>query len=213
MVLDTVPKRKKKCPSCGKFIFVKSTPDNREKRLMTEDQAADAEAQWQAAYAAEREKSLVFPQAWVNELTGYIVGVERGVIVGVKVSTPGIWPPATMMLSLYADGFGAAAIAEKVGYSVQTVERVLLTRGIDSRVGEQCHRHAGRVFSLPEALQEMPLPCGADCVCHWSPVLRSDVERLASPVPKQVATAPISSKSSGGGAPADPSVFLRLRPS
>ena len=44
--LQIMPKRKKKCPACTKPIYIKYTPDNRKKRLMTEEQANDAEKQW-----------------------------------------------------------------------------------------------------------------------------------------------------------------------
>lgn len=48
MALEKMPSRKMRCKACGNFIYIKSTPRNRTKRLMTEAQAADAEAQWQA---------------------------------------------------------------------------------------------------------------------------------------------------------------------
>lgn len=45
--LEKRPQRKTKCKHCGEFIFVKYTPDNADKRLMTAEQAKDAEHQWQ----------------------------------------------------------------------------------------------------------------------------------------------------------------------
>ncbi len=45
--LEKVPQRKSKCPICGQPIYVKATPEDRQKRLMTESQAADAEARWE----------------------------------------------------------------------------------------------------------------------------------------------------------------------
>lgn len=47
-VLAKVPQRKTKCKHCGEFIFVKSTPNDREKRLMTPAQADAAEQAWSA---------------------------------------------------------------------------------------------------------------------------------------------------------------------
>lgn len=46
VALKKVPQRKARCPGCGQYIFVKSTPDNRSKRLMTEAEAAAAEEAW-----------------------------------------------------------------------------------------------------------------------------------------------------------------------
>ena len=48
--LAKMPQRKTKCKACGEFIFVKSTPDNREKRLMNQAQADAAEKAWAAHY-------------------------------------------------------------------------------------------------------------------------------------------------------------------
>ena len=48
--LDKLPQRKTKCQACGEFMFVKSTPDNREKRLMTQAQADAAERAWADHY-------------------------------------------------------------------------------------------------------------------------------------------------------------------
>lgn len=46
--LEKIPARKTKCKACGQFMYVKSTPENRTKRLMTEAQALAAEEQWNA---------------------------------------------------------------------------------------------------------------------------------------------------------------------
>jgi len=48
--LPKIPARKTKCKACSQFMYVKSTPDNREKRLMTEVQAEAAEQLWSKHY-------------------------------------------------------------------------------------------------------------------------------------------------------------------
>ena len=48
ILLEKIPRRKAKCQACGKFIFIKSTPDNHEKRLMTEQEAESADKAWEA---------------------------------------------------------------------------------------------------------------------------------------------------------------------
>lgn len=45
-LLLKMPQRKTKCKACGEFMFIKGTPDNRAKRLMTAAQADAAEAMW-----------------------------------------------------------------------------------------------------------------------------------------------------------------------
>ncbi|MCX6844454.1 MAG: hypothetical protein NTX53_19505 [candidate division WOR-3 bacterium] len=44
--LEMMPVRKKKCPSCGQFIYVRTRPADRAKVLVTEAQAAVIEQQW-----------------------------------------------------------------------------------------------------------------------------------------------------------------------
>jgi hypothetical protein len=44
--LDKMPKRKKKCPNCGQFIYVRTCPDERVKILIREDQIELIEEQW-----------------------------------------------------------------------------------------------------------------------------------------------------------------------
>src|SRR4030067_2642770 len=56
-----MPHRKKKCPSCEQHIYIKSTPDNRTKRIMTEAQATDAEEQWHLYNLRQKSLSSLFP--------------------------------------------------------------------------------------------------------------------------------------------------------
>lgn len=95
-------------------------------------------------------------------------------VTKVEVSRPRPWPPAARMVQLHADGVDICTIAKITGYSVPTVERNLKTRGEDPRSGSHCEKYAGRVFSLEEALEDMPLPCEQKCICSRRAVLRSD---------------------------------------
>ena len=46
-LLNDVPKRKTKCPHCGKFIFLKYSPSNPIKRLVTEIENEAIEKEWE----------------------------------------------------------------------------------------------------------------------------------------------------------------------
>ena len=46
--LERMPGRKKKCPTCGNFIYVRTRPLDRKRVLVTEKQADEVERQWQA---------------------------------------------------------------------------------------------------------------------------------------------------------------------
>lgn len=52
--LAKMPQRKTKCKACGEFVFIKSTPDNRERRLMTPAQADAAERAWSNHYGNQQ---------------------------------------------------------------------------------------------------------------------------------------------------------------
>jgi hypothetical protein len=45
--LEKKPGRKKKCPDCGNFIYVRTRPIDRERVLVTEAQIAEIERQWE----------------------------------------------------------------------------------------------------------------------------------------------------------------------
>lgn len=58
-LLDKMPQRKTKCKACGEFMFIKDTPHNRTKRLMTTAQVEAAERAWEAHYAKQHRKEAV----------------------------------------------------------------------------------------------------------------------------------------------------------
>lgn len=58
-VLKKQPQRKIKCPSCGEYIYVKSTPDNRDRRMMTKSEAQDAEIKWSEYHEQKRILSVL----------------------------------------------------------------------------------------------------------------------------------------------------------
>jgi hypothetical protein len=45
-MLEEIPGRKKKCPACGHFIYVRTRPSDRQRILVTESQAKEIELQW-----------------------------------------------------------------------------------------------------------------------------------------------------------------------
>lgn len=128
------------------------------------------------AIAAERRNvpsSEYRAQAIKCELLRY---KECGVAF-VTVSKPKPWAPAAQMVQMHEQGHDTDAIARDTGYSVPTVEQNIRTRGEDPRTGPQCERYFDRIFSIENALREMPLPCGDNCVCSWQPVLPSDLRQ------------------------------------
>lgn len=57
--LEKRPKRKKKCPYCGNFVYVRTRPSDRKKVLVTEDDAQKIDEEWMKAngtYEAKQEQ-------------------------------------------------------------------------------------------------------------------------------------------------------------
>lgn len=233
--LKIMPQRKKKCSNCSRSIYVKSTPGDRTKRLMTETNAVHVEKLWaehqerqqtlttlrfvgldERRLVQERErgaksdkeavvsilvsvaastdslhtKQMAFHllanatssdnqlslEYRVSAIKCELLRFRQSGVANVEVSSPGPWPPAARMIQLHAGGVEIDAIARLTGYSVPTVERNLVTREVDARMGSQCEKYAGITFSVERAMKEMPLPCAQNCVCTWSPIIRSDSE-------------------------------------
>ena len=57
--LGKMPQRKTKCKACGEFIFIKDTPRNQTKRLMTPVQAEAADRAWEKHGAKQHRKVAV----------------------------------------------------------------------------------------------------------------------------------------------------------
>jgi uncharacterized Zn finger protein (UPF0148 family) len=203
--LKVRPQRKKKCPACKRPIYVKSTPEDREKRLMTEVQAEDAERRWSAYH--ERQKSIsVLQTVGLAEsdlererAQGRATDSEAVVAILIRVAATAKKlherKMAYYQLASYAEKEGRpfheflteAVRCELLIYKqtpvVTTVE--ILTAGPANACAE-CDAQRGKVFSIDEALRTMPLPCprctrtllGARpgfCRCTWLPV----VEKIA----------------------------------
>ena len=228
VALKKPPLRKKKCPACKQDIYVKATPDDRTKRLMTASEAQAAETAW-AKHGYEQEvqrdittwglnatdyfaalqanggsrastlNALLQPRADAGELSALVALINlarndeealdrtrtlyrhnlerlkdaesRGIVLGVRVRKPSAWKEAAPMLELSEQGYQVSEIALRTGQSVMTVSRTLQTRGEHPRCGPQCDELGTRVFTVDQALREMPIPCGAKCACWWRSVV------------------------------------------
>jgi DNA-directed RNA polymerase subunit RPC12/RpoP len=63
--LEKRPQRKKKCPHCGNFIFVRTRPKDRKRVLVTEEGAQQVDEEWMkvhGTYEAHREEQKRFEQ-------------------------------------------------------------------------------------------------------------------------------------------------------
>jgi len=126
------------------------------------------------AIAAER-RNQPSHEYRANAVKCELLHYKNSGIAFVTVSKPRPWAPAAQMVQLHEEGYDTDAIATTTGYFAPTVERNIRTRGEDLRAGPQCEMYSEKIFSIEEALREMPLPCGDRCVCSWHPILPSDL--------------------------------------
>lgn len=172
VTLDRAPQRKTKCKACKQSIFVKYTPDNRTKRLMTAEQAAHAEAQWEARGMDQR--ITEFCRMWGTDEHLFRIGVcESGGNLDSLMAVELRFLLATSS-DLQQRAMAAWALARHEGrcggefipilreHARLTLMR--LPRGVIERVrirAGNCARGqeiSGRILSIDQALAEMPIP-------------------------------------------------------
>lgn len=111
---------------------------------------------------------------WLDELVKLQPKVASGLVVGVRARKPPVWEAAIEMNRLHRAGIAEADIVKRTGYSIHSVKRAIATNGEDIRTGPHCDAFIGRVYTLQEALDQMPLPCSERCSCHWSAVFANE---------------------------------------
>jgi uncharacterized Zn finger protein (UPF0148 family) len=184
VTLEKRPQRKKKCPSCGNFIYVKTLPTTREKVLVTESQAEEIEKQWAAMY--ERRK-------WRDTLASYGISeadydkekLRLARQLGREVKDREIaWTLFSRLLRSTTDlqslkminyqmalfveedsgdfrpFLEKAAELELLNYKRSRVVRKVqvLSAGAGNSC-EVCFEQDGKVYTIDEALKLKPIPC------------------------------------------------------
>ena len=181
--LQKRPERKKKCPSCSNFIFVKTLPTSREKVLVTESQAEEIEKQWSALY--ERKKWLeTFSSHGLSEADYEKEKSRLSAELGREAKDREVaWALFSKLLrsttnlhslkminyemALFVEEESGdfrpflekAAEMELLNYRQSgVVKKVqILSAGIGNSC-EACRKQDGKVFTIEEALRLMPIP-------------------------------------------------------
>lgn len=163
-VLVKHPTRKSKCPHCSKPIFVKKTPDNREKRLMTADQAADAERQWDAYNQKQSLKKISESLGLTHEQIDGMDLVEALETIA-ETGTAYQRKIAFSQLAIEDDRNDkdfSEHLKQSKRYQLlecaESGEAWVTIVANDRRTCSCCKEQHGRVLSIKEAMQEMPLP-------------------------------------------------------
>lgn len=196
VVLEKLPARKTKCKECGRLMYRGSTPEDRIKRLMTEEQWSEAGRLWSARSARRSSEciltSIGVPADYLDKViasTGWTrdVAIEACLMAVAADGTrtrherkmaclgvaPGLSAAGDVRWRQYAEQARREELTDMLERSAGIVVGVTIAKSVGG-LGPQCNRHTGRVFSVQDALTEMPLPCDEKCSCWWRPVLRSD---------------------------------------
>jgi hypothetical protein len=194
--LKIMPQRKKKCPSCMQPIYFKDTPDNRTKRLMTEKQAQEAAAQWNAHTIrqssistlslfgyGERELDEERARGAKNDNEAVFCILNR--ITASKEKDLYKFKMAFLVLASLAPALGkpfrpfklAAHHCELLHYKAtnSVVKKVEIATSNQKNICVECQANKGKIYDIDDALKLMPLPCPkctcvGFCECYYFPV-------------------------------------------
>ena len=203
--LNPVPQRKKKCPSCGQYIYVKTRPSDRLRVLATEEGARQIEAEWNRIEDEQHLKSL--PGRYgIGEKELEDVGEQLSKKFGFSAKTTDIiWAilnQRAIDLMKHGDWGNLASLyfeqalflhfeeGKECFHILQESKRCQLRdyqySGIVKKVeivgaGDsscaKCQALRGKVFTVTEALESMPIPTEncenayGYCRCVYLPII------------------------------------------
>jgi hypothetical protein len=190
------PKRKRSCPACKLMIFVKSTPDDRVKRLMTEADANEADKRWAAYNVRQEYLRMLYPfgldARHIEEriaLGHSEAGAVRFLFSEIAEKSPDLHKRqmAYFHLAILADKdqqpfrefLTKRTLWQLLHLKRSSVKHVSILTGGRGRACECCVAKRGEVWDIDEALKVMPIPragCTSPalysnrvgyCMCLW----------------------------------------------
>lgn len=211
-VLAKLPTRKTKCASCGQFMFVKYTPTDPVKRLVTAARAAQIEQEW-----AERDATCGAQQRRdeITKSLGLALAATdaalREALESCALSAPRRHERkmAAHYLARMADCHAekrewAARMFDETLLSIQEsgFSAVKIALGQGGRACSSCEAAYGAIIPIPEALAlRIPNPACASwrdhgvCCAFWA----AAVLEVAPTVQRSAPTAPLRVWQSSGG--------------
>ena len=180
--LEKKPGKKAKCPSCGKFIYVRTSPKTQQKILTTESGAKKIDQEWEKIYSAKR---------WLGMLKSY--GVDEKDLSKYKEKEGGsdrdaIWSIFNELIERYAKKndlqnlkmvyYQMALFLNEEGkdfFKIRQQSSIMELKqfqkeGFVKKVKilasdescEACKKLKNKIFTINEALEKLPIPC-AEC--------------------------------------------------
>lgn len=180
VALDTMPKARRKCPSCRQWIYVKHAPGEQVHRLVTAQQAEEIGRQWEQhrlelqkiEWATRRKEA---DQAW---------GIRNAQIA--EAMQKGNWHDLQQLhyaqaQQLYSEGkeffrpLQESVRARLMSMKAERVREIQISTSGKDNTCPTCQALDGKKMSIDQALQEMPLPVSgcATAVFSVDPALAS----------------------------------------
>ncbi len=189
-LLTQRPKRKKKCPLCGRYIFVRTTPTTRERILVTEEEAERIDEEW---------LRLSFRKEWLRRLEQFGVteadfATQKRVLAGrvgekasdrdviwslfntavTKTHELGMLKFLYYTMALFVDEEGRdatyllkeSARTELLMYREGGRDRIRISTARE-RSCDSCRNLEGQTVAIEQAFDSMPIP-NKDCAFHLS---------------------------------------------
>lgn len=189
--LREMPKKKKKCPACGNYIYVRTKQKLFLSTLLREEDA----------FAADEFEKLkahgITKKDFINEKSKLSRGKDTEVssidvclgLYNKLLQTADLdlakflyFEMALFLYNMHRDFFEhlqMSAKTELMVYKQQGIEKVFISTCGDASCPE-CQKLSGRVYTIDEALREKPIPCKACshqlhegkagwCRCHYMP--------------------------------------------
>ncbi|WP_287365162.1 hypothetical protein [Thauera sp.] len=184
-LLKKVPQRKTKCPHCGEFMFVRATPNDPTKRLVTAAAADAIEKAWQERYTQGRVDQAAGQFGLPAGLSANQLRAQLMRLVMDERDRPGAMQAAVQLMAL-AESNGRRDAAMRWYYAHQLkglgergFEKAEVRAGLDSCPA--CQAVAGRELTIAEALQQIVPSPGCEMVstgrascAYWAASLRGN---------------------------------------
>lgn len=179
--LDKQPTRKKACPHCGQFIFVRKGELVTEGEAQIRDWLVRLEGIGITRRMFDQERKTLDKKFGHPAKAGDVVwGLLNQQLLRAISADDKKLIHLEMAHVLQVEGkdpspmLTEAARQELLNYQATGVKKVKIHTANDQHVCPACQAHAKRVFSLSEALAAMPIPGGCTsehgCRCFYSPV-------------------------------------------
>ena len=180
--MDSIPKHKKKCLSCGKDIYAITDPFDEQKTHCLKKDDAELLKVIKKLKISEKAfvdaKNRALKGSSVGDIVWGLIGQEKH-----EAARRGDWhrmslitfEQARYLYKMGRDYFPVRQLADK-----EDLQSLLNMRGIhtqltittskDDRVCEKCKALEGKVFTIKKAIEKMPLPVKCEsgwCRCNY----------------------------------------------